>query len=160
MKLSLSLDQTVADRMQEVAKLAGTSASSVAEIALKRFFAFGTKEENAMTVIAEGGTPRRHTRKTWINAFYKRLHELVPEQHRTGGSGYEFLGYDVMASGERADAPEKIVIHLMEANLPTSGETTYHGTRFTATVDSAPAAMAEYAHEWLKRSAFFNRANQ
>ncbi len=150
MKVSLSLDEAVANLMQTIAKTAGTSASSVAEIALKRLFSLGSKDEIAKIVIAEGGTPRRHTGKTWLNAFYSTLRDLVPEG---GVSSDEFMGYEVMASAGRGAAPEKIAIQLMEANPPTTGAV--HGMRFTATVDSAPTEMVNKVLAWLRAEGRF-----
>lgn len=150
MKVSLSIRDPLVEQMRSVAAAARVSDSSVAEVALKRLFAGGNEKEIVMTVLREGASPRRYTRKTWLEAFYAALRDGVPAKLRAGGSGYEFMHYDVMASAERATQPDRIVIHTMEANLPASGATTYNGTRFSVTLDSSPSEAAKEVLSWLQ----------
>lgn len=149
-KVSLSIRDPLIEQLRSVALAAGVSDSSVAEVALKRLFAIGDQEEIIMTLLQEGASARRYTRKTWLEAFYAALRELVPSQIRTEASGYEFMHYDVMASAERANEPDRIVIHTMEANLPTMGATSYNGTLFSATIDTSPLEAAKKVVSWLQ----------
>ena len=149
MKISLSIRDALIEQIRSVATAAGVSDSSIAEVALKLLFAGRAQEEIIMTVLQEGANARRHTRKTWIDAFYASLREMIPAESRTGGSGFEFMHYDVMAAAERAKEPDRIIIHTMEANLPTNVATSYNGTLFSATLDMSPGAIAKKVVEWL-----------
>ena len=149
MKISLSIRDALIEQIRSVATAAGVSDSSIAEVALKLLFAGRAQEEIIMTVLQEGASARRHTRKTWIDALYASLREMIPAESCTGGSGFEFMHYDVMADAERANEPDRIIIHTMEANLPTNVATSYNGTLFSATLDMAPGATAKKVVEWL-----------
>jgi hypothetical protein len=151
MKVSLSLRDDLVEQMRSIAAEARVSDSSVAEVALKRFFAIGDQKEIVRTLIQEGASARRYTRKTWLDAFYAALREHVPANLRGGGSGFEFMRYDVLASAERSNNPNRIGIHTMEANLPPSGATTYNGMLFSATIDSSPTELAKEVFSWLQR---------
>jgi hypothetical protein len=150
MKISLSVRDPMVEQMRSVAAAAGVSDSSVAEVALKLLFALGNEEEIVATLIREGASARRHTRRTWLEAFYEDLRQLVPPSARPAGSDYEFMHYDVMASAERAGEPNRIIIHTMEANLPAMGATTYNGTLFATTLDSSPSTTAHAVFSWLQ----------
>jgi hypothetical protein len=99
-----------------------------------------------MTNVQEGA----HTRETWLEAFYAALREQVPPNLRTGSSGFEFMRYDVLAAAQRADAPQRIVVHTMETNLPTSGAITYNGAAFSYTAESSPSEAAKEILSWLQ----------
>jgi hypothetical protein len=136
--------------MRSVASSAGVSDSSVAEVALKRLFASGNDKEIVMTLITEGAGARRHTRKTWLKAFYAALRDLIPPRSRTGRTGNEFMHYEVLASAEREGHPESIVIHTLEENLPTTGAVTCKSWRFAFTLDSSPMEAAKSVLSWIR----------
>lgn len=146
MKISLSLRDDLVERMRSIAASSRVSDSSVAEVALKRFFATGDEREIAMTLVKEGATARRHTRKTWIDAFYATLREAIPADQR---SGFEFMHYDVLADPERADQPNRILVEAREANLPLKGGS-YKGQLFPFTTDSSVTEAAKEVVRWLR----------
>lgn len=150
MKISLSIRDSLAYRLRAIANEAGVSSSSVAEVALKRLFASGDAKEIVMILEQEGATTRRYTRKTWLDAFYAAMREYVPAKFRKGASGYEFMGYEVLPTAERSKEPNSIVMHTMEANLPTTGAFAYDGMVFSATLDSAPSELAKEVVSWLQ----------
>jgi hypothetical protein len=150
MKISLSIRDDLAERMRAIAAAAGVSSSSVAEVALKRLFASGDTKEIVMLLDQDGARTRRYTRKTWLEAFYAAMRHHVPAKLRNGGSGYEFMRYDVLPAAERSSDPNRIVVHTMEANLPTTGASTYDGMMFPATLDSSPIELAKQVVSWLR----------